>query len=73
MPSLFRTTSFRLAAFYAGLFVLSTGLLFGIVYWIATNVLDRQTRAMLRTEMTALKTSAASLPIAALVTNITAR
>jgi len=73
MPRLFSTTSFRLAAFYAGLFVLSTGLLFGIVYWIATDVLDRQTRAMLRTEMTALKTSAASLPIAALVTNITAR
>ena len=73
MPRLFRTTSFRLATLYAGLFVLSTGLLFGIVYWIATDVLDRQTRAMLRTEMTSLETNAARLPVDALVAEIAAR
>lgn len=73
MPRLFRTTSFRLAALYAGLFVLSTGLLFGIVYWIATDVLNRQTHAMLRNEMTSLETNTAKLPIDALVAEITAR
>src|SRR5260370_32337412 len=52
---LFRTTSFRLTAIYAGLFAVSAGLLFGIIYWIATNALHEQARLTLESELTALQ------------------
>lgn len=53
---LLRTTSFRLAAIYAALFAVSTGLLFAFVYWIATDALHGQTRQALESELTALET-----------------
>jgi signal transduction histidine kinase len=37
---LFRTTSARLALLYAGLFAVSVGVLFGLVYWAATAALS---------------------------------
>jgi len=39
---IFRTTGFRLAALYAGLFGLSVLVLFGVIYWIATDALHQQ-------------------------------
>jgi signal transduction histidine kinase len=51
-PRLIRTSSFRLAALYAGLFAASTGVLFSIVYWTMTNALREQVRLSLQNEMT---------------------
>jgi hypothetical protein len=42
-PRLYRTTTFRLALLYAGLFSLSVVALFGIVYWSADRI-DRADR-----------------------------
>lgn len=50
-PRVLRTSSFRLAALYAALFVASTGLLFGIVYWVTTNILDNQARQAIEDEI----------------------
>lgn len=53
-PRHFRTLGFRLSALYAALFVVSTGLLFGIVYWIAVQVLQQQNAAILQNEVASL-------------------
>ncbi len=45
-----RTASFRLTLAYAGLFVISAGVLFAAVYWIATAALQADMTAVLRTE-----------------------
>src|ERR1700730_19362372 len=37
---IFRTTSARLAMLYAGLFAISVGVLFDLIYWAATDVLS---------------------------------
>ena len=50
-PKFIRTSSFRLAALYAGLFAASTAMLFGIVYWTTTNALREQVRLSLQNEM----------------------
>ncbi|MFC3674032.1 sensor histidine kinase [Ferrovibrio xuzhouensis] len=54
IPRHFRTLGFRLSMLYAGLFVVSTGLLFGIVYWIAAQVLQQQNVTILQNEVAAL-------------------
>ncbi|EPR43444.1 integral membrane sensor signal transduction histidine kinase [Desulfovibrio sp. X2] len=53
-PRLFRTASFRLAALYAALFALSASLLFGIIYWIASQALQNQVRDSLVREAATL-------------------
>jgi hypothetical protein len=45
-----RTASFRLTLAYAGLFIVSAGVLFAAVYWIATAALRADMTAVLRTE-----------------------
>lgn len=45
-----RTAAFRLTLAYAGLFVVSAGVLFAGVYWIATAALQADMTAVLRTE-----------------------
>lgn len=50
-PRFIRTSSFRLAALYAGLFAASTAMLFGIVYWTTTDALREQVRLSLQNEM----------------------
>ena len=50
-PKFIRTSSFRLAALYAGLFAASTAMLFGIVYWTTTSALREQVRLSLKNEM----------------------
>lgn len=50
-----RTTGFRLAALYAGLFGLSVIALFAIIYWIASEALHQQLVAGVEREAAALK------------------
>jgi signal transduction histidine kinase len=59
-PRFIRTSSFRLAALYAGLFAASTGVLFGIVYWTTTDALREQVRLSLRNEMTTFEAKLAT-------------
>lgn len=51
---IFRTTGFRLAALYAGLFGGSVLVLFGVIYWITSDALHRQLAANVESEVTAL-------------------
>jgi signal transduction histidine kinase len=70
---LFRTTSFHLTAIYAGLFAVSAGLLFGIIYWIATNALHEQARLPLESELTALQAKFSDKSLDALPAEISQR
>lgn len=55
IPSrLFRNANFRLAALYAVLFTVSASLLFGIIYWIASQALLQQVHDALVREASAL-------------------
>ncbi len=49
-----RTTGFRLAALYAGLFGLSVLVLFGVIYWITSDALRQQLAANIEGEVAAL-------------------
>lgn len=51
---IFRTTGFRLAALYAGLFGLSVLVLFGLIYWITSDALRQQLAARIEGEVAAL-------------------
>ncbi len=51
---LLRSSTFRLAALYLALFVLSVGALLGYVYWNTAVLLERQTDETIRTEVQAL-------------------
>ncbi len=61
-PRFIRTSSFRLTAAYAGLFAASTAILFGIVYWTATNAMREQVRLSLQNEMAVLEAKARESP-----------
>ena len=50
----FRTTGFRLALLYAGLFALSVAILFGVIYWDTGNALRDQVVVAVQDEMAAL-------------------
>jgi signal transduction histidine kinase len=52
---LLHTSSFRLAALYAALFAVSACLLFGIVYWIASDSLRVQARLSVESAFTAME------------------
>lgn len=62
MPRIVHASSFRLATIYAVLFVVSMGLLFGIVYLIASDVLNEQARLSLQSEMHALQRIVGTTP-----------
>jgi signal transduction histidine kinase len=49
-----RTTGFRLAALYAGLFGLSVLVLFGFIFWIVSDALRQQTTENIQEEAAAL-------------------
>ncbi len=49
-----RSSGFRLAALYAGVFVVSLGLLLSALYWTVSNALEQQMRDSIQTEMNAL-------------------
>lgn len=51
---IFRTTGFRLAALYAGLFGLSVLVLFAVIYWITGDALRQQLAATVEGEVAAL-------------------
>ena len=61
-PRFIRTSSFRLAALYAGLFAASTAMLFGIVYWTTTSALREQVRLSLQNEMASFEAKFAMQP-----------
>lgn len=52
--SVLRSTSFRLAAWYAGLFGVSVMVLFAVIYWIATGALRQQLQSSIEREMASL-------------------
>lgn len=54
MRDLLRSTSVRLAAGYAGLFILSSLLLVAFIWWSAADYLDRETDAVIIAETRAL-------------------
>jgi signal transduction histidine kinase len=72
-PRFIRTSSFRLAALYAGLFAASTGVLFGIVYWTMTNALREQVRLSLQDEMATFEAKIATGQVSELQTEIEQR
>lgn len=58
LPNLFRTTAFRLALGYIGLFAISTLLLFGLVYWSIREYAEDQLRDSIEVESAALTATA---------------
>jgi signal transduction histidine kinase len=57
-PDIARTTSFRLALLYAGLFAISALVLFAVIYWAAAGTLVDQFDAALGTERASLEAQA---------------
>jgi signal transduction histidine kinase len=53
-PKIFRTSTFRLAALYLFVFLLSAGALLGYVFWNTVGLLERQTEDTIRAEVQAL-------------------
>jgi len=51
---IFRTTGFRLAAIYLGLFGLSVLILLGVIYWITSDALRQQLSVTIEREVAAL-------------------
>jgi signal transduction histidine kinase len=51
---IFRTSTFRLAAIYLVVFLLSVGALLGYVFWSTIGLLERQTEDTIRSEIQAL-------------------
>jgi methyl-accepting chemotaxis protein len=70
---LLRTSSFRLAALYAALFAVSACLLFGIVYWIASDSLHAQARLSVESAFTAMEAKYRAGGIEALAAEISQR
>jgi signal transduction histidine kinase len=54
LPRLFRTTTFRLALIYLGLFLVLVLFLLGFVYWTTSGVADRQIDDTIDAEITGL-------------------
>ncbi len=54
LTRILRTTGFRLAALYAGLFGISVLVLFGVIYWITGEALRQQLAATIEIEVAAL-------------------
>lgn len=55
LPLLLRTASFRLAAFYVGLFLASSAILGAAVFFTARGALEQQTAARIETEVAFLR------------------
>ncbi len=53
-PKIFRTSTFRLAALYLFVFLLSAGALLAYVFWNTVGLLERQTEETIRAEVQAL-------------------
>ena len=70
---LLRTTSFRLTAIYAAMFAVSAAVLFGIVYWIATDALRGQARTIIESEIVALEAKFGNAELDALAVEISQR
>lgn len=53
--NVFRTTTFRLAAFYLGLFILSVSGVLGVVYWFTAGFIERHTEETVLREVNELR------------------
>ncbi len=53
-PKIFQTSTFRLAALYLLVFLLSTGAVLGYVFWNTVGLLERQTEETIRAEVQGL-------------------
>ena len=53
-PKILKTSTFRLAAIYLAVFVVSVGAILAYVYWNTAGLLERQTDATIRAEVQAL-------------------
>jgi signal transduction histidine kinase len=62
-----RTTAFRLALLYAGVFSLSVILLFGFVYWTTSVLVDRQRQQSIMADMSDLRDDFATLGLPGLL------
>jgi signal transduction histidine kinase len=62
-----RTTAFRLALLYAGVFSLSVILLFGFVYWTTSVLVDRQRQQAIMADMSDLRDDFATLGLSGMV------
>jgi signal transduction histidine kinase len=62
-----RTTAFRLALLYAGVFSLSVILLFGFVYWTTSVLVDRQRQQSIMADMNDLREDYATLGLPGLL------
>jgi signal transduction histidine kinase len=52
---IFRTTSFRLAGLYLGLFLLSMTAVLGVVYWLTVGFIDRHTEQTIQLEVAEMR------------------
>jgi signal transduction histidine kinase len=53
-PKIFRTSTFRLAALYLFVFLLSAGAILGYVFWSTIGLMERQSEETIRAEVQAL-------------------
>ena len=70
MLRLWRSSSVRLAFGYAGLFVASSLLLVGVLWWATAGYLDRETEAVIRTDIAAIHDDMTYRGIAAAIDTI---
>ena len=67
MLELLRTSTFRLAVFYFGLFAISTFAVLGLIYWQTVVYSDRQTGETIEAEITGLSEQYRNLGLNGLV------
>ena len=72
-PRLYRTTTFRLALLYAGLFSLSVVALFALVYWIAETIDTRDRHRIIESDIRELLKIHQTADLAALAQTLVER
>jgi len=73
MLSLWRSSSVRLALGYAGLFVISSLLLVGLLWWGTVGYLDRETDAIIQTDANSIKEDLPYRGLAGITETVTER
>ena len=73
MLRLWRSSSVRLALGYAGLFVVSSLLLVGLLWWGTAGYLDRESTAVIQTDANAIKEDLLYRGVAGVTETVTAR
>ncbi|VAW18224.1 hypothetical protein MNBD_ALPHA09-277, partial [hydrothermal vent metagenome] len=73
LARLLRTTTFRLALIYLGLFLVSVGIVLGYVYWRTAILLDTQTDQTIEAEVQGLAEQYRAGGLDTLIRTLTAR